>query len=132
MHPLPLLLLQPVVHQLDVDHAGTQVPLVQPSDDVVECLGGVAGWLGPCALRFLPPPSGSLCGSRSTYAESSAQQRAKRGPSHSWARVEHRELAAQDGQVVEGLGVQLVVDNGEEGVDHQAVLAASRHWMFSS
>ena len=43
-----------------------------------------------------------------------------------------RELAAQDGQVVEGLGVQLVVDDGEEGVDHQAVLAASRHWMFSS
>ena len=41
LHPLSLLLLQPVVHQLDVNHAGPQVPLVQPLDDVADSLCGV-------------------------------------------------------------------------------------------
>ena len=40
LHPLALLLLQSVVHQSEVDHAGPQVPLDQPQDDVANHLGG--------------------------------------------------------------------------------------------
>ena len=41
LHPLSLLLLQPVVHQLDVHHAGPEIPLVQPLYDVADRLCGV-------------------------------------------------------------------------------------------
>ena len=41
LHPLSLLLLQPVVHQLDVNHAGPQVPLIQPLYNVADSLCGV-------------------------------------------------------------------------------------------